>query len=65
MVYFEQQTECDEQEINLLKEWLPKVSGEYRAYIKGASKPLLYVQEVQGVCPDTYNFESKDNTELC
>jgi len=36
-----------ESEISLLKEWLPKISEENRAYIKGAAKALLYVQENQ------------------
>ena len=40
-----QETEQEEPEIGLLKEWLPKISGESRAYIKGASKALLYAQE--------------------
>jgi hypothetical protein len=35
----------DEPEIMLLREWLPKLSVEYRAFIKGAEKALLYVQE--------------------
>jgi hypothetical protein len=35
----------EEQEIRLLREWLPKISGECRAYIKGATKALLYTQE--------------------
>jgi len=41
----EQQNEHEESEITLLKELLPKISGEYRAYIKGASEALLYAQE--------------------
>ena len=29
----------------MLKEWLPRISGEVRAYLKGASEALLYVQD--------------------
>ena len=39
------QQEQEEPEIRLLEEWLPKISGEYRAYIKGATQALLYAQE--------------------
>jgi len=46
---YEQQEEYKEPDINTLKEWLLKVSGEYRAYIKGASEALIYVQENQGM----------------
>ncbi|MCL2270070.1 MAG: hypothetical protein FWC24_03015 [Treponema sp.] len=35
----------EEQDIELLKEVLPQISGELRAYIKGASEALLYAQE--------------------
>ena len=41
----EQETALEEQEIELLREWLPKISGERRAYIKGATEALLYAQE--------------------
>jgi hypothetical protein len=41
------QPDFDESEIKLLKEWLPKLSTEYRAFIKGAAKALYYVQEIQ------------------
>ena len=40
-----QETALEEQEIGLLREWLPKIGGERRAYIKGATKALLYAQE--------------------
>jgi len=40
-----QETPQEEQEIGLLRELLPKISGEYRAYIKGATEALLYAQE--------------------
>ena len=40
-----QETTLEEQEIGLLRELLPKISGEYRAYIKGATEALLYAQE--------------------
>jgi hypothetical protein len=45
MVETMQQSEQEEPEIGLLREWLPKISGEYRAYLKGASEALLYAQE--------------------
>jgi len=45
MVNLKQETEQEDQDIGLLKAWLPKISGEKRAYIKGASKALLYAQE--------------------
>jgi len=44
-MYLEQKTAQEEQEIGLLREWLPKIGGEYRAYIKGAARALLYAQE--------------------
>jgi len=40
-----QETTPEEQEIGLLREFLPKISGECRAYIKGATEALLYAQE--------------------
>jgi len=40
-----EETLQEEQEIGLLKEWLPKISGECRAFLKGASQALLYAQE--------------------
>ena len=43
----ERQIEPEEPEIALLKEWLSKASRECRAYIKGAVKALLYMQENQ------------------
>jgi len=47
MVDAEQPINTEEQEIKLLEAWLPKTGGEFRAYIKGALKALLYVQEGQ------------------
>jgi len=41
----QQETVQEEKEIGLLREWLPKIRGECRAYIKGAVKALLYAQE--------------------
>ena len=49
----EQPVEYEDPEISLLKEWLPKIKGEKLAYIKGASKALLYVQENQNTLLDT------------
>jgi len=40
-----QETAQEEREIGQLKELLPKISGECRAYIKGAAQALLYAQE--------------------
>jgi len=40
-----QETAQEEQEIGLLREWLPKIGGESRAYIKGEINALLYAQE--------------------
>ena len=40
-----QETTPEEHEIWLLRELLPKISGECRAYIKGATEALLYAQE--------------------
>jgi len=60
----EQYIECEEPEISLLREWLPRISSEYRAYIKGASQALLYVQEIQGL--STYPCDAvleKNNSE--
>jgi hypothetical protein len=48
MIEIEQQPEQEEAEIGLLREWLPKISGENRAYLKGASEALLYAQEEMG-----------------
>jgi hypothetical protein len=45
MLYLEQETTTEEQEIGLLREWLPRIGGECRAYIKGATQALLYAQE--------------------
>ena len=47
MLEIELQPKFKESEISLLKEWLPKISEENRAYIKGAAKALLYAQENQ------------------
>jgi len=59
MMDLKQETEQEEPEIGLLKEWLPKISGESRAYIKGASKALLYAQEEsQKTTADTQKWSS-------
>ena len=44
--------DSEDQEISLLREWLPKISGESRSYIKGASIALLYAQENERPPPD-------------
>jgi hypothetical protein len=38
------QIDHDDQEIALLEAWLPSLSTKERAYIKGATKALLYAQ---------------------
>jgi len=35
----------DDQEIELLEEWLPMLGAKERAYLKGAIEALLYTQE--------------------
>jgi hypothetical protein len=45
MMYSEQEIATEEQEIGLLREWLPKIDKECRTYIKGATQALLYAQE--------------------
>ena len=45
-------SDYEESEITLLRELLPKISGERRAFIKGASEAFLYVQENQSNIPD-------------
>ena len=45
MQCLKQEPVTEEQEIRLLREWLPRIGGECRAYIKGATQALLYVQE--------------------
>jgi hypothetical protein len=42
----------DNQEIELLEEWLPMLNPQKRAYIKGATEALLYAQGDR-VPPDT------------
>ena len=61
MVATSGQMEYEELEICLLKKWLPLISREYRSYIKGASKALLYAQEIQGVslCSENAGFEKQ------
>jgi hypothetical protein len=45
MMDLKEETEQEEQDIGLLKAWLPRISGRSRAFIKGASEALLYTQE--------------------
>ena len=54
MVETRQKPEPNEAEISLLEEWLPKVRGEHRAYLKGAARALFFVQEHLDIspCPD-------------
>jgi hypothetical protein len=45
MMSLRQEAIQEEQEIKLIREWLPRIGREHRAYIKGATKALLYAQE--------------------
>ena len=49
--------DCDEPDIDQIKEWLSSVSGEYRAYLKGALEAFLYVQEIQDLTTDPHCFD--------
>ena len=53
MKELEQKAKSEESEIAFLREWLPRVRGEARAYIKGASTALLYIQENQNLPEET------------
>ena len=55
MLDLEHKTGHEEPEISLLREWLPKISSENRAYIKGASEAFLHVQENSFLPPDFAN----------
>jgi len=52
-----QEIDPETPEIELLKEWLSGISRENRAYIKGATKALLYVQEFSGDVHKQGNIE--------
>ena len=52
MTKVELDQQSEEREIEQLKAWLPQLSGKERAFIKGASKALLYVQETQDLLSD-------------
>jgi hypothetical protein len=54
MLDIEQQIEQEDAEIGLLREWLPKIGLGSRAYIKGASQALLYVQENECLNTDIF-----------
>ena len=45
-------TDPENQEIELLKQWLPSLSAKERAYFRGAAEALLYAQG-EGLPPDT------------
>jgi len=49
MLELESKEDYSESEIDLLREWLPKIKSENRAYIKGALNALLYAQEIQDI----------------
>ena len=53
----------EEMEIGVLIEWLPKISEEKRAYIKGASTALLYVQEKQCLSQESDNGDFKNQSD--
>ena len=48
MLFYKEENGQQDPEITMLKEWLLKMNGEGRAYIKGASQALLYAQEISG-----------------
>ena len=56
MVDSEQCTECEEPDISQMKEWLSKIGTEYRAYVKGALKALLFVQEIPNLTLDSHSL---------
>ena len=61
MLHLKHEIATEEQEIGLLREWLPKVGGDSRAYIKGAAQALLYAQEEPHETTATAKNEKLDN----
>lgn len=57
MLHSIQEIDQEEQKIELLREWLSKISSEKRAYIKGASEALIHVQEISGDVFEKANSE--------
>jgi hypothetical protein len=52
----------DDREIELLEEYLPILNAQERAYLKGATKALLYAQEDANVPrPCLRSCKSSDN----
>jgi hypothetical protein len=51
MMELKEHKDQEEAEIRLLRDWLPRLGGEFRAYIKGVSTALLYVQELWRLPP--------------
>lgn len=51
MMYFNQSTEQQEEDLCLLKERLRRMDMAKLAYLKGASKALLYAQDNRQVVP--------------
>ena len=56
MFQSKQDTDIEELKPELLKEWLFKIDGESRAYIMGASKALLYAQEIPNAVIEQANI---------
>ena len=52
----------EDQDIILLREWLHKIDRNYQAYIKGASRALLYVQDNMEIKPDFDKIKIKEET---
>ena len=48
MIQSRQENDPEEPEPEVFKEWLSRISSESRAYIKGASEALIYIQEISG-----------------
>ena len=46
MLQTEQEIDKEEQKLELLRKWLSGISGEKRAYIKGATEALIHAQEI-------------------
>ena len=62
MVENEYKLKHEEADLRFLKEWLPKISKVNRAYIKGASRALLYAQDNQVPISDFVHHHSKEES---
>ena len=57
MVQGKSESNPEEPKAELLKEWLSRIGSKNRAYIKGASKALIHVQEISGDAFEQVNIE--------